>query len=347
MLSRVAESVYWMSRYLERAENVARFVDVNYNLTLGDDSPLGQQWSPLVYITGDHQDFEERYSDNASREDVLQFLLFDEENPNSILSCIDKAREAARTVREVLPEEIWKQLNKFRLLVRDASTSNDAMKQPHTFCSSVRMTSQLMSGIAESSMLHDEAWTFQKMGRYIERADKTSRIVDVQYFLLLPNAYDVGSPIDIVRWSSLLRSAEGLDMYRRKHGRITPEKVAEFLILDPIFPRSIRFCVDRLEECLLEMTPEDQIIGNRQSERRAGQLVHRLRTIQIEEIIAQGMHTFIDQLQGAINSLGTTMYGDFFNTQRPQQRENGQSQSASSTASDGSQSTSDMSQSQS
>lgn len=325
MLSRVAESVYWMSRYIERAENVARFVYVNYNLTLGDDAPLGEQWAPLVYTTGDHQDFDERYKE-ATRENVLKFLLFDAKNPNSILSCVASAREAARTVREVLTTSLWEQLNRFHLLVRKASESGEAIEQPYDFCETVRMTSSLLIGIIESAMLHDEAWSFAELGRYIERADKTSRIVDVQYFLLLPKVQDVGTSIDIIRWSSLLKSADALAMYRRTHGRIVPEKVAAFLILNAIFPRSIRFCVSRAEQCLASIRSGDPQRGELTSAKLARQLSSKIESITIDQIIQQGMHDFIDHLQGVLNALGTAVYGDYFNTQTQLQRFVGQKQ---------------------
>ncbi len=319
MLSRVAESVFWMSRYVERAENVARFVDVNYNLTLGDSTSFSDQWAPLIYTTGDHEDFHKRYQE-TSRENTLRFLLFDAENPNSIFSCISNARECARTVREVLPSSIWEQLNRFRMLVEKASKSGEAFDQPYDFCESVRTASQLLTGIAVSSMLHDEAWSFSQMGRYIERADKTSRIVDVQYFLLLPKAEDIGTSVDIVRWSSLLKSADALDMYRRVHGRIVPNKVAEFLILDPIFPRSTGYCVKRVQQCLEYMRSSDSPREEMPSEKLVSQLVTRLETVTIDEIIEQGMHAFIDQFQGALNATGTRLYADFFNTEIQRKR---------------------------
>lgn len=323
MLSRVAESVYWMSRYIERAENVARFVDVNYNLTLGDTSSLADQWSPLVYTTGDHEDFVKRYGE-FSRQNALRFLLFDDENPNSILTCIANARECARTVREVLPMSTWEQLNRFRMLVIEASNSGGAIEQPYDFCESVRTASQLFTGIAIASMLHDEAWSFIQMGQYLERADKTSRIVDVQYFLLLPSPEDVGTSIDIGRWSSLLKSADALDMYRRTYGRIEPSNVARFLILNPIFPRSIRFCVNQVQKCLATMRDIDPTRGQVPSERLLTQLSDRIETVTIEEIIEQGMHSFIDQFQGAINAIGNAVYEDFFNTNNQRQRFVGQ-----------------------
>ena len=298
---------------------MARFVDVNYNLTLGDAAPLSQQWSPLVNTTGDHEDFKDRY-DSPSRTNVLKFLLFDEENPNSIISCINKARESARTVREVLPAEIWEHLNRFRMLVFEASKSDKALEQPYDFCEAVRMASHLTCGIAESSMLHDEAWSFLQAGRLIERADKTSRIVDVQYFLLLPKVTDVGTSLDINRWSSLLKSADALNMYRRAQGRITPSKVAQFLILNQFFPRSMLFCVSKTQDCLSKMSQTGVKREDLESEKRLKQLIDRLSTIQIEEIVEQGMHNFIDQFQGALNAIGTAVHKDYFNTQIQQQR---------------------------
>ena len=279
----------------------------------------------------------DRYGE-PTRSDALKFLLFDAENPNSILSCISNARECARTVREVLPSSIWEQLNRFYMLVVKTSETAEALEQPYDFCESVRTASQLLTGIGISSLLHDEAWSFIQMGQYLERSDKTSRIVDVQYFLLLPKAEDVGSSIDIVRWSSLLKSADALDMYRRTHGRIVPEKVAQFLILNPIFPRSIRFCVNRFQKCLSDMRLGDKDREDFATEKLTRQLCYRLNTVTIAEIIDQGMHAFIDQFQGAINAIGSVVHSDFFNTENQHQRfmdqSQGQSQGQSQTMGD-------------
>ena len=202
MLSRVAESVYWMNRYVERAENVARFIDVNQNLTLGEGQTLSKQWAPLVYTTGDHEDFLERYG-QPSREHVLRFLAYDRDNPNSILTCVERARENARCVREVIPVTLWEQLNKFYLMVvaaaDDADTAAAIIRSPSQFCEQVKLASQTVVGITENAMSHGEAWHFARIGRLIERADKTSRIVDVQYFLLLPHVDDIGTSLDVVR----------------------------------------------------------------------------------------------------------------------------------------------------
>ena len=319
MLSRVAESVYWMSRYIERAENVARFVDVTDGLALGNESMFENLWSPLVFTTGDQKNFEERY-EGFGRENVLKFLLFDQENPNSIRSCIECARESARTVREVLPAAIWEQLNTFRHLVIQAAKSGDAEIQPYDFCESVRMASHLLFGIASSSMLRDEAWLFLQAGRHIERADKTSRIVDVQYYLLLPNASDVGTSIDINRWSSLLSSADALPTYRRTHGRIAIDKVAQFLILDANFPRSIHYCINEVEQCILRLKALAPAMPDPLAEELIRQLKAKISSTTIDEIISDGMHTFIDHLQGSLNSVGNMISGDFFDIHSQRRR---------------------------
>src|ERR1035438_928991 len=212
MLSRVADSVYWMSRYIERAANVARFVDVNIQLML--DAPEGQdqQWAPLVAITGDQAEFTKRY-EAATESNVIKFLTFESENPNSILSCLRAARENARSVREIISSEMWLQLNRFYLIVRSAAESPGGLENPQDFFEAVRQASHLFSGITDATMTRGEAWHFSRLGRMLERADKTSRILDVKYFLLLPSADDVGTPFDANHWAAVLPPASALALH--------------------------------------------------------------------------------------------------------------------------------------
>src|SRR5208337_955074 len=242
MLSRVADSVYWMSRYVERAENVARFIEVNFQLML--DAPPGedQQWQPLVNTTGDYQDFARRYK-VPSQENVVRFLTSDGQNPNSILSCLRSARENARTVREIISSEMWLHLNKFFLMVNSAAARSNCVQSPESLLDEVRMASHLFYGVMDATMTHGEPWHFAKLGQMLERADKTSRILDVKYFILLRSAADVGTPFDDIQWAAVLRSASAFEMYRKRYGRISPRGVVDFLILDPEFPRAIRFCL--------------------------------------------------------------------------------------------------------
>ncbi|MCA9176797.1 MAG: alpha-E domain-containing protein [Planctomycetales bacterium] len=311
MLSRVADSVYWMSRYVERAENVARFIDVNYNLTLGEPDSLAEQWAPLVHTTGDELQFLERYG-TPNQEEVLQFLCFDEANPNSIISCVAAARENARTIREVIPADVWEQLNKFHFMVRSSAQFQASLEQPQDFCERVRLASHLLVGAMDATMSRGEGWHFARVGRLIERADKTSRIVDVQYFLLLPEPGDVGSTLDVVRWSALLKSASALVMYRREHGRIVPERVADFLILNRHFPRAMHYGLIVASESLSLINGSQPGTFANLSEQRMGRLRSNMDYMGISEIIHRGMHEFIDDFQTQLNLVGEAIQKDYF-----------------------------------
>lgn len=311
MLSRVAESMYWMSRYIERAENVARFLDVNENLTLGEGGDLGAQWAPLVYTTGDHKAYEELYGE-ARRDAVLRFLAFDPRNPNSILSCVAAARENARGVRESITGPMWEQINKFHLMIKAAVQNQRFLDEPSQFCDMVKQASLSLLGTTDATMSHNDAWHFLRTGRLLERADKTSRILDVQYFHLLPAVTDVGSTLDVVRWSALLQSASALTMYRRVHGRITPERVADFLLLDREFPRSMRFCLMRVQESISEITGSRPGTFSCRSEQLVGRLRTEMDYTSVDDVVQQGMHEYIDRFQTRLNQIGQALHKDFF-----------------------------------
>ena len=315
MLSRVAESLFWMSRYVERAENVARFVDVNLNLML-EVASTEQQWLPLVATTGDHELFKKKYG-APTQESVIRFLTLDEENPNSILSCLRAARENARSTREITSSEMWEQLNTFYLFVADTAACSGGIADLHNFFARVKISSHTFCGITDATMTHGQAWHFMRMGRLIERADKTSRILDVKYFILLRSAHDVGSPIDEIQWAAVLRSASAFEMYRKRHGRISPKHIVQFLLLDHEFPRAFRFCLNRARNSLhaISGTPLGQFSSK--PERLLGQLCSELADINVETIIAGGIHEFIDNLQGNLNDVGTGIYETFLARRAP------------------------------
>ncbi|MCS7467719.1 alpha-E domain-containing protein [Stieleria sp. ICT_E10.1] len=315
MLSRVAETVYWLSRYVERAENIARFIDVNYNLTLGKTESLSKQWTPLLETTADQNEFVKRY-DSPTRENVLQFLSFDEENGNSMISCVARARENARTIREVISSVVWEQLNTFHLLVQAAGHSPKTLEQPQAFCEQVRLTSHLLVGAMDATMSHDEAWHFSRLGRMIERGDKTSRLLDVQYYNLLPDGGNVGSSLDVVRWSALLRSASALESYRRLRGKIVPQRVAEFLMLDRKFPRAMHFAAMRARDSMRVITGSELNSYCYHSEQLLGRLCSSLDYAVIDDILQDGLHEYIDQFQRQLNTIGQEIHEDFFSVDR-------------------------------
>ena len=309
MLRRVADSVFWMTRYLERAENVSRFVDVNQSLSLGG-SP---QWSPLVYASGDEDAFHELYGREYSAKSVLGFLLFDERNPNSILSCLIKARENARAIREVLSVSIWEAINRFYLIVRDASHApTEILQHPADFLERVRRSSHEVIGVTEATMSHNEAWHFARIGRLLERADKTSRILDVKYFVLLPDQSHTGSAFDVVQWTALLESTSALHMYRKRYGQISPPLVAEFLLCDATFPRSVRFCIGESEVSLHAITGRPLGTNLDPVEDQLAELHAHLRSANIDDIIRQGLHEFVDGFQRSLNEIGAAIHHGFF-----------------------------------
>ncbi len=309
MLSRVADSIYWMSRYVERAENLARFVDVTHNMSL--DLPPGseQQWGALVYASGDQEFFEQRYGE-ATRENVTQFLTFDREYSGSILSCVHAARENARSVRESISSEMWEQLNQFYLTVREAAKTG-LPGSPNDFFQYVKNSSHLFVGITVTTFSQGEAWHFSRLGRVLERADKTSRILDVKYFTLLPSVADVGTPIDDLQWSAVLRSVSGFEMFRKRHHGITPKRVVGFLVLDRQFPRAIMHCIDTAFRSLHAISGSPQGTFWNIAEKRLGQLRSELAYSTVDEIIAIGLHEYLDSLQTKLNEVGDGIYHTF------------------------------------
>lgn len=311
MLSRVADSIYWLNCYIERAENIARFVDVNHNLLLDSPSGMKQQWRPLVLTTGDLELFNERYGE-ATAENVIQFLTFDNQYPNSIISCLRLARQNARSVREIISSEMWEQVNEFYMMVRDAAMGDSSYYLPEFF-NQVKRQAHLFAGVMDATMTHNDGWHFGIMGRMLERADKTSRILDVKYFILLPSVEDVGTTLDEIQWIALLKSASAYEMYRkRRQHRITPFGVVEFLILDREFPRSIQYCILQAERSLQHITGTTPGTWKNPVDLELGRLRSELDYIMIDEIMNRGLHEFLDNLQTRINMIQQKMFETFF-----------------------------------
>jgi uncharacterized alpha-E superfamily protein len=313
MLSRVADSIYWLNRYVERAENIARFVDVNLNLLL--DAPVGiyQQWEPIVTTTGDLKLFQSRY-DQPTAANVIRFLTFDATYSSSILSCLLAARENARSIREVISSEMWEQVNAFYLMVKDAAQLEDLLELPRFFAE-VKMASHLFAGVMGATMSHNEGWHFGRVGRLLERADKTARILDVKYFILLPTNGQVSTTLDELQWIALLKSTSGYEMYRKSHHRISPQDVAQFLIFERDFPRSIQFCLIQAEKSLFQITGGIAGRWGNPAERNLGKLRSQIDFMTIEEIMQSGLHEFLDQTEVQINQVGECISQKFFDIQ--------------------------------
>jgi uncharacterized alpha-E superfamily protein len=313
MLSRVANSLYWLSRYVERADNTARLVDVNLQLLLDvrrmDDQTLAGLWIPIVQSTGDEALFRARYP-AATGADATQFLVFDPANPNSILSSVNQARENARMVRDQLTAEFWEELNRLYLLLNSRGARQVWDHSPHELCRDVKNSSLLLNGLANATVVRNEGWSFLQAGCFIERADMTSRILDVRH----SSVPERGAPPpvsqeDALAWSAVLRSCSAWDAYKARHGaEVQPAPIAEFLLLSDNFPRSVRFCVRALDTALRRIsgTPGDRFTN--EAEKLTGRLHAELSFSSADDIFGAGLHTYVDRLQARLNDIGQALF---------------------------------------
>ena len=312
MLSRVADSLYWINRYVERAENISRFLEVSEAMALDCPPGSAEPWLPLVDACGDRQRFDEAYPVGSPR-DVVSFLLLDRDNPNSIVSCIASARENARQIRDVITTEMWEQLNDLYWSVQDGEALWQEPDQEQL--RNIRRGCQIFYGTTDVTLSRDQAWLFSQLGRLIERADKTSRILDVKYFLLLPAPTEVGGVLDELQWISLLRSAGAYQMYRQSMQQaIAPASVARFLLLDPIFPRSVRFCLQQINDTLQQIQLKPQSGPPDDLECLRGQVLAKWSYVRIDALIERGLHEAIDQLQTDLNQLHQLIHNRYFIT---------------------------------
>lgn len=315
MLSRVADAMYWMNRYLERAENYARFVDVNFNLMLESPPEYSAQWDPLITATGDWDLYKELYQ-RSDKSTAIYYLGFDEKNPNSIYSSLRNVRENARTLRPEITNEVWTEINRLYLLVKEEIPRKRWLKKdPRKFFKEIKHGCMLINGIFDASLSHNQGWHFGKIGQLLERADKTSRMLDVKYHMLLPSAEEVGSPLDLVQWAALLKSVSAYDMYRKCFGKLTTANIAEFLILDSEFPRSMLCCLQFAEQSLFLITGNTKGYSN-SAERKLGLLKAQLEYADIHEIIHSGLHEFLDNFQYQLNEVSLAIFETFFSLEQ-------------------------------
>jgi len=314
MLSRVADAIYWMSRYAERAENVARFVEANFYLTLDLPDGSQNQWLPLVSVTGDEALYLDRY-ERGDPERVLDFLLFDSEYWNSAFSCLNRARENARSVREIISTDMWEQINSAYHFINEAARSEPRaaiFRNPYDFCRQLRTAVTLFAGLAHDTMSQGETLQFFRLGRMLERADKTSRILDIKYFVILPSVEAVGTAEDDLQWSALLGSTSALEAYRQAVGELRPRSVVAFLILDRSFPRAIRFCLLKADAALRRIsgTPPGSFVNP--VERALGRVCAELNYASVDDILTFGLHEYLDDLQVDMNVVDEEICSTFF-----------------------------------
>ena len=314
MLSRTADHLFWMSRYTERAENTARMLDVNYQTSLLPQSAAVAQggWQSLLSISELKPFFAAKYGDGINPREVMDFMVRDEQNASSIVSCLKNARENARAVRGTLTTEVWETQNQTYLEVIRMLRSGDFERDPGQFFEWVKFRSHLSRGVTVGTMLQDEAFHFLRLGTFLERADNTARLVDVKFhavqndFLVTDGEKD--QEYDFYHWSAILRSVSGFEVYRKVYRDvIKPERVAELLILRPDMPRSLLACLNELMGNLAMVTSDTAS----ETQRRAGKLRADLQYARIDEILATGLHAFLTQFLDRVNEIGAHISREF------------------------------------
>lgn len=306
MLARVAETLFWMSRYLERSENMARLVNVNANLLLDIPKKTTLGWEPLIDITGTRDSYL-KSNENFDERSVLKYLVSEPKSPVSIVNSLNFARENARTIRDVIPREAWEQINALNYYARDQAAAGMSKRGRFGYLKDVILRNQTITGLLSGTMNQDQGYLFLRLGRNLERADMTSRIIDVRTANLLTNENMELRPFENIQWMSVLKSLTAYQMYRQSmQARVRRSDVLKFLFQSSMFPRSIYFCVQQLEQCVVQLPNYENVLRK----------IHALmRTVQNAELNAYDqkmLHEFIDQLQIEFNNIHNALAENYF-----------------------------------
>ena len=296
MLSRVANSLYWLSRYLERVENLTRLVEVNRYESLDSSDP--DQWRPLLYTTCTEKIFE-----GSEEQDVGTFIYFSEDNPDSIRECVAHARENARMVRDQISEEIWRELNRFHLFIRSENAVELWQNQPEAFHRRTIEFCMLLSGLIHATVLHDEGWYFMQIGKLIERADKTTRVLDML-------AYQGITPR--TKLASALKSCSAFNAFQAEYrSGISLDNAMSFLLFSSSFPRSVRFCIKQLDHHLHAVSGSPIGSYTNEAERINGRLLAQLNFSSSLNVLQIGYHEYINSLQKQFNEIGQQVFDTY------------------------------------
>jgi len=310
MLGRAANGIFWMFRYIERVENTARLLETGHRLALtrGQSSAV-DEWRSILVTTGQNAAFQEQVGDYTG-DAVTNFILRQRDNPASVLNIMEQARSNARAFRSMITREVWESVNESWLTFKDLTARPVTERQLGDVLTTVRNNVLGVRGAMEGSMLRNEIFNFARLGTFIERGENTARILDVKYYVLLPSISPVGSSLDNVQWEAVLRSVAGMRAYRWLNaGRMDARGIAEFLILDRRFPRSLSFCYNRLWSNLASLAREHG--EEMESHHVLRDAEAKLSQTTIEEIIDQGLHEFIQDYIDGIHQLGDTIAADY------------------------------------
>lgn len=310
MLSRVADNIYWFGRYLQRAENTARLVNVNGLLLLDLPAGIGMPngWRPLVDIVGASRTYPQ-FSDSFEEAEVVRFLTLDARNDGSIITSLERAREILRTVRDTVPRDVWERVNSLHYYVMDQTDSSLSRSRRQEFLNKIIEGTQLVNGVLNSNMSRDVAYHFLRIGSLIEQADMTTRILDVRSTSVLDAGYkgeEQLAPFYNIQWMSVLRSLAGYQMYRRQRHRVNRTGVLRFLLQDREFPRSVTYCLSTIATTL-PLLPQ-----NRNVERTLWRVRALVQDANIERLVESGLHELIDETQIGLADLHESLAQAYF-----------------------------------
>lgn len=316
MLSRIADSLFWIARYMDRAENAARLLDVTYHMLLEESQQTYQlRWDAVIRITGDQELFYTLYED-AHPEAVCEFLLSRRDNDNSVASCVSQVRENARTIRDRLSREMWENVNGLYHRVREMQQSLQLCDDLHGICREIISASHAFQGVTDSTLPHDEGWQFLQAGRALERAEHTARVVDVEYHKLLETT-EPFPHAGHYQWRAVLKSLAAYEMYGRAYNAgIQPQKVAELLLLNLQHPRSVRFNIAWLQASLRAISGAGPHTYVNEAERLTGKLHDSLIYDRIEDIFSRGLHVFLNDLGSTCRQIGDQIARSYFHYSR-------------------------------
>jgi uncharacterized alpha-E superfamily protein len=310
MISRVAEHCFWLARYLERMEDTARLLDVNHTLLLDFQVPLEQQWRPLLVICGLHDG-----PADATADAVQERLTWDPDCPVSIASSLGHARENGRIIREVISADLWERLNYYHLWLKSPAARRAYAASRTDFYAQVKRVNQLLSGICDATMSHTEGWEFIRLGGHLERASQTARILDVKYHMLLPAVEYVGSPVDNAHWAAILTSCSGYEPFH-KRPRLAPTDlgvaVAEFLLFDRPFPRSVRHCLGQCQAASAAVSGAAPGMPWTEADAALAELVGWLDERDIAAVVADGLHEGLTRVVDGIHAIGDAVRRSYF-----------------------------------
>lgn len=306
MLSRVADRLYWMARYLERAENTARLINVNTHLLLDLPKRVRLGWEPIIDITSQRDFFYSLY-ETADERSVIRFMVADTRNSDSILSALNSARENTRTIRDIIPREAWEQVNVLCMNAKTNARNVMTHRHRYNYLHSVILGVQTISGMLAGTMTHDEGYSFLRMGRNLERADMTTRIIDVRSATLLPDILEDLSPFENLQWRSVLKSLTAYQMYRRgMRQRVRRIDVLKFLLQEKRFPRSFYHALCQVSNCLNDLPRNDAPL------RLLNQLQQKLLRTDLHEFSQETLHDFIDDLQFSVIKINNNISETYF-----------------------------------